>query len=687
QGVFYPFQQAIKYYTGISYEKFYNNAFNFYKKEWHVDTTKKTELYLTKPSNGFVTNYLFPYQIGNDSLLYLKSGYRQVPTFIIKDRHGEHRLRVKDISADVQYSYRNGKIVYAAYERDARWAWRDYSVIKLVNIKSWLQKTITHQSKYFTPDISEDGSKIVAVQNAADGKSEIHILDAATGGVIKRIKSPGVNVFTDPKFIDGNELVSAVRLTDGKMSLAHIDLNTGKMEWLTPASFNVAGYPCVAGGMIYFTASYAGNDDVFALRLKDRKIFQVTNDRLGNYYINVRARKGIVSHFTADGYQLKEIDMSSVSLKEINTTAWQETPGSYRSVTGDIQNTVSLDKTPDRNFPERGYDIGTNLFNFHSWRPYYEDPDFTFSLYGENILNSFQSELFYHYNQDEKTNGLGFNTVYGALFPYLNFGTEYTFNRSDTTGGKTVAWSQLDTKIGLSIPLNFSQGQTYKLLTVGSNFGLRNQFIKSAVRADFNNVNFSYLHHFINWQQTIQSARQHIFPRLGYTFSINHRYAVGNYTGYQFIGKTSVYLPGFYSTHSIVLTGSFQQRDTAAALFSNAFAISRGYDPYYLSRMWRLSANYHFPVVYPDWGFGNVFYLQRIRGNVFYDFTKIYSKDKSVTGKLRSIGTEIYFDTRWWNQYPLTFGIRFSHLLDADAVGAIQSNVVQIILPTSIIPR
>jgi hypothetical protein len=237
------------------------------------------------------------------------------------------------------------------------------------------------------------------------------------------------------------------------------------------------------------------------------------------------------------------------------------------------------------------------------------------------------------------------------------------------------------------VPLNFSKGRTYKFLTIGSNYVLRNEFFKGAAKADFNNINFSYLHHFINWQQTIQSARQHIYPRLGYTLAVNHRYAIGSYSGYQFIGQGSVYLPGFFSTHNIVLTGAFQQRDTAAALFSNAFAGARGYDAYYFSRMWRLSANYHFPVLYPDWGFGGILYLQRIRANAFYDFSRVYSKDKTVSRDLRSVGGEIYADTRWWNQYALSFGIRFSHLLDRDVVGAVQSNVLEIILPTSIIPR
>ena len=39
------------------------------------------------------------------------------------------------------------------------------------------------------------------------------------------------------------------------------------------------------------------------------------------------------------------------------------------------------------------YKKGTRLINFHSWAPSYEDPEFTFSLYSDNILNTFSNQL------------------------------------------------------------------------------------------------------------------------------------------------------------------------------------------------------------------------------------------------------------------------------------------------------
>ena len=105
--------------------------------------------------------------------------------------------------------------------------------------------------------------------------------------------------------------------------------------------------------------------------------------------------------------------------------------------------------------------------------------------------------------------------------------------------------------------------------------------------------------------------------------------------------------------------------------------------------MWKAGANYHFPLVYPDWGFGNIIYFLRIRSNLFYDFTRINEYNRSgnlVTLDFRSFGTEIFFDTKWWNQLPVSFGIRYSRLMDADLEGR-GANQFEFVVPVNLIER
>jgi hypothetical protein len=562
-------------------------------------------------------------------------------------------------------------------------------VIKILNVQTGEQKTLTQKSKYFTPDISADGSRVAAVQITPEGKSELHILDAANGQVLKTIHSSEINLFTDPKFIDDNSLVTAVRLNNGKMALAVAEISTGNTMRLTSPSYNVVGYPCVNNGIIYFTASYEGNDDVFALRLSDKKIFRISKGPLGNYFVNAANGKITWSAFTAEGYQLKQMDEKDITWNEVGMATQEQLtekfPVSHQMEMIDILS----GQLPHRNFPVKDYKKGIGLLNFHSWRPYYEDPIFTYSIYGKNILNTMQTELYYLYNQNEKTSAVGFNAVYSAWFPFLDIGTEYTFDRQSLISNNRIRhWDQLNSHIGLDILLNKVSGQTYKNFSIGSYYVLRNEFNKGFYKDSVGSTTFSYLQHFLTFSQQVQQAVQHIYPHAGYAFSVTHRHAITKYKGYQFIGNAAVYAPGILSSHNIIFTGSFQQRDTMGQIvFSDRFAYSRGYTGRYFSRMWRLSANYHFPLMYPDWGFGNILYLQRIRANAFYDFTRVYSRNKLQTADQRSVGGEIFVDTKWWNQYPLTFGFRISHMLDRDQFDGFKGNIFEFILPVSIIPR
>ena len=140
----------------------------------------------------------------------------------------------------------------------------------------------------------------------------------------------------------------------------------------------------------------------------------------------------------------------------------------------------------------------------------------------------------------------------------------------------------------------------------------------------------------------------------------------------------------------IVIDGAYQKRDTLSDFFSKTFSFPRGYQELNQRRMYKLGVNYHFPLCYPDWGFGNIIFFQRIRINAFYDYGSSLTKfsNGSVREiKTRSTGAEIFFDTKFWNALPVNFGIRYSRLLDKDLLNPGAVNRWEIILPLNIIPN
>jgi hypothetical protein len=201
----------------------------------------------------------------------------------------------------------------------------------------------------------------------------------------------------------------------------------------------------------------------------------------------------------------------------------------------------------------------------------------------------------------------------------------------------------------------------------------------------FRDQQFNTLQSRIDFVSQIQQSQQQILPHWGYRLGAQYKTALGIYTAHQLLLSGSFYLPGLSNNHGIVVTGAYYQRDTMQQyLFSNNFPFSRGYTAVDFPRMWKLAANYHLPVAYPDWGVGNLVYFSRVRMNVFYDYTMGKSLRTGTQYEFASTGGELYFDTRWWNQQSVSFGVRFSHLLNNEFRGNTQPNIWEFIVPVNL---
>jgi hypothetical protein len=63
-------------------------------------------------------------------------------------------------------------------------------VIRLLDINTGVQRSLTHRSYYYAPDISEDGKLVVAVQVLPGGNSALHILETDSGKVMHELSNP-----------------------------------------------------------------------------------------------------------------------------------------------------------------------------------------------------------------------------------------------------------------------------------------------------------------------------------------------------------------------------------------------------------------------------------------------------------------------------------------------------------------
>ncbi len=694
RGFFYPMQKAIQKYSKQSFSEFETAALQQFRNQYPSDGSYTTDYAYTIKKGHFIANQEFPQWLNDHQLVYMNSSYRKPPAFLMSDdgQREVKKIATRSISLDKYFTYANHQIVYAAFQPDARWGWKDYSELRLLDLSTGREKRITRHTRYFAPDLSADAQSVLAVQVTTDGNCALHILDVSGGQVKKIIPNPGDWFYTYPRFYGTGKVVSAVRNQRGEMALGVFDINSGQPDWLVDFSMNVIGFIAVYHDTIYFTATHEGKDQLFAIAGGQLFAMQISLDNLdiGNYNLQAGAGGYTWTSFSAIGYRLHVAGPGHVHLiQPVKGIA-----GIPLSNSGMLFNRQPgsrlLDSVVAGDRPVSHYPAGSHLLNFHSWRPFINDPDYSFSLVSENVLSTLATNISATYNRNEQSTQLGIGATYGGWYPMITGGADYTFNRNTNYRQQKVYWNEAEARLGAFVPWNLSGGKTFSYLQVGNDFIYNQRYNKGAYKDSFDNRGFTYINAYANFSMQSQQAPMQINPSLAQTIYLRYNRAITNLEANQFLASGYFYLPSLAELHSLVLSAAFQQRDTLnQARFSNSFPFSRGYTGENFYRMYRLGATYHFPLAYPDWGFGNMLYFLRVRADLFYDYTKAldyFTNGTAFHGQYRSFGAEMYFDTKWWNQLPISFGIRYSHLLDADPEGR-GPNQWELVLPLTLLAQ
>lgn len=680
----YPFQGAVKKYTGISFAKFVDDALGFYQNQWENISVQEPE-WITRVEKKNVVNYQFPYLMEDGTVLTIQNSYTQIPAFTkVKTDGATERITVRDIAVDPYFTYRNQHVVYASYQPDARWGNVENHSLKLLDLRNGEVKTIETQTRLFSPDLSADHQSVLAVDVHATGGSTVVKLNITDGKKDSILSEPDI-IYSYPRFAAANNGFYVVERTqNGNMGISWNDFSgKNNRSVLTPAN-RIIGFLQLKGDTLIFSTTHAGKDELWAVIDRSE---HATPYRLASYptgiYQGVLNREGkvIASAFTADGYRLAAFNPL---WEKVNNT--DELKSLYVGNNLSIAATAEWSTLVTNKYPITDYKKSFKLLNIHSWRPYYDRPEYSFTLYGQNVLNTFSSELAYTFNENEKSHKLSYDGAYGGSYLQPVFGASQTWQRSVRLNrDTTVQWNESLVYAGLRLPFNFTEGKQFRNLTLQATFN-RNAVGWTGIAKNFlRDASFQYFDLRLLYTGQVQRAVRQIFPRWGQSFQTRYRQTMGNAKAWQMLMSGVLYLPGMDLTHNLVLTGAIQSRDTMNQYnFSDNFPFSRGYQAVNFPRMYKFGVNYHFPIAYPDWGFGQLVYFQRLRVNAFYDLSVGKSLRTGRTFNFGTIGGELFFDTRWWNQEPVSFGVRYSQLLDQQFIGGTKAGYWEIILPVAL---
>ena len=217
--------------------------------------------------------------------------------------------------------------------RDGRWLfyssahqkddYHQYQELHRFDFRDQKRARLTTDTRASDPAVSPDGRRVMAVLNHG-GRNDLALFDP--GGTLLRTlaRNQDGTQYADPTWSpDGTEVaVSAWR--DGWRDLYLVDPETGaqKALWRDPAS-DLSPVWTPDGKWLLFSSNRTGVDNLHAVRMADRQVFQITNVLTGAFEPTVSPdmRTLAFTSYSGEGY-----DIATMSFRP---EAWSPARNSY----------------------------------------------------------------------------------------------------------------------------------------------------------------------------------------------------------------------------------------------------------------------------------------------------------------------------------------------------------------------
>ena len=167
--------------SDLSKRKLWNEASDSLRNIWKKDLPENSYAAINPAKRGDYINYYSPLFVSNDSIIAIRTSLYAPPSFVLINPRlkTEKRLHTPGQIYPWFISYGNGRIVWVETEPDPRWENREYSVIKMMDVRSGDVRKISRKTRYLAAAVSPDGRSIAAVENTADNINNLVILNSS----------------------------------------------------------------------------------------------------------------------------------------------------------------------------------------------------------------------------------------------------------------------------------------------------------------------------------------------------------------------------------------------------------------------------------------------------------------------------------------------------------------------------
>ena len=688
---------SLKACTGKSEKKLYGEAMDFYKLKWNekIQNIKETEIKtLNTAKNKVYTNYKEAYYLPDESIIAIKSSLKKIPAFYKILPAGTEK-KITDTDANF-VSYSNNKAVWTRKINDTRWEYRDYSDIMIFDFNSGKERQITRKGKHFSPTLSPDGSRIAVIEYGSDMKSNLVVLNTESGKEIKRFPNPENETLRTPAWsANGEKIVFTSSKYDG-IAMLIVDFESGNTTEILSHSHENIGRPVFYKDFILFNSPRNGIGNIYAININSKDVLQVSSRKFGAYNPKVYNNKMIFSDYTVNGYNIAEIELNSDNwTKAVDIQNYEYDNYSHLVMQEQNKNLMTSELIPTKKYEVTDYEPLKNSVKIHSWGIFpVGESGFDFSINSTNLLNTVFGVVGTQYDMNENV-FTGYAGVKLAKY-FLVFDISTTYgNRNVNYSAENEVdmydfWTETSGNLAVSLPFNFSKGICSTKLKLKAKYSFKKIYNKDYryQLIELGNTAFSVFDYNLTFTKYKKYAPRDINPKFGFSAFSAYKHTPLNddWSGNQFSALSSIYLPGLFSNHSLKLSGAYEKQGDYNETVHNSYYIfpslirfPRGHLMPLYENLMKFSADYTFPVLYPDFGIASVLYFKRLRANIFYDYASVKKLGDYKNTIYSSAGAELFLQFNIFRiQYPFEIGWRTSYKIEP---GEIANNFIIFTIP------
>jgi hypothetical protein len=670
------FPIGLKKATGYNASKLYNECYTDLKKNWNTQVESQNLSTLNCSIKEYYTNYRYPQQVTDTSWIALKYGMNDLYQIVMLYKNGKEKKLVNlGNTFDGKISYAATSVVWNEEVPDIRWPNKSYSCIKKLDLTTNNVFFLTYQSRYFSPAISPDGKYIATVSISETNQCFLAIIDSKTATPIKKIEIEENAFLQTPCWINGTQAVAAIKISRKGTTLTLFDIDKLQSKDLIPYSSVPISTPSDTKHHILFTADYSGIRNIYAFSKTDSSVTQLTNDKYGacDPAQSTNGKKLIYAQYTSQGYNVVESEFTPKKVGDEKKDTFQYL---FKKSADQEHFNFQDSVIPEKKYEVKKYNTLANTINIHSWAPFYYDYDNLsldyktvtpgLTVTSQDKLSNCISTAGYSY-----LNGQSYligNVTYSGLYP--------VFDLSVRQGGKQNIYSNEQNftssspsfkfKVKTYVPFNFSRSSNVRAITPSITSEYRNDWFYYQSTKSFKKGMWYIDYGLTAYSYRTKSLRD-LLPRWGIVgiAQLSHTPFENEQLGNIWYTRGKIYLPGLFSHHGLQLSIGYQKQQTAKFLYSTLLSFPRGFSSHRTTELKSFSADYVFPIAYPDWDLGPVIYLKRIRGNIFADYAQNHYPKNDET--LKSIGADLttdFYVLRFL--FPINGGIRWIYIPDAN---------------------